>query len=249
MLTAIKAFLRLFFIFVVFPSLVVGAIYFLDQKGFFNLAEIKISFEEEMQNPQYYKPLVEDLQNEMHSYLGLSLWKLPFSEISEKVSRKEWIKKISVVRNWPSTLTLEIRPQSVVAVYVSEGNKFYPMNELAEFLKNIPPTQTPDVVLLRGSQFSKIEIRKKAIDLLEQLPEKGSFSAKEISEISYEAQSGFVVTLVKSGIKVLMGEDQFAIKSNRVSQVIEYMNSHHIKGRVIDSNFSKKVLVRMRKDL
>ena len=41
------------------------------------------------------------------------------------------------------------------------------------------------------------------------------------------------------------GEDQFEIKSSRVSQVIDYLENRDLKARVIDANLSKKVLVRL----
>ena len=38
------------------------------------------------------------------------------------------------------------------------------------------------------------------------------------------------------------------IKAQRVSQVLEYMETRQLEARVIDANLSKKVLVRLRKD-
>jgi cell division protein FtsQ len=51
--------------------------------------------------------------------------------------------------------------------------------------------------------------------------------------------------VAKSNIKIKLGEDQFAVKSARVSQVMDYLEKRDLKARVIDANLSKKVLVRL----
>jgi cell division protein FtsQ len=56
------------------------------------------------------------------------------------------------------------------------------------------------------------------------------------------------MTLIKTGVRVKMGEDQMALKAARVSQVVDYLETRQFDARVIDANLSKKVLVRLRKD-
>ncbi len=56
------------------------------------------------------------------------------------------------------------------------------------------------------------------------------------------------MTMIKTGIQVKMGEDQVSLKSARVAQVVDYLETRQFDARVIDANLSKKVLVRLRKD-
>jgi cell division protein FtsQ len=105
------------------------------------------------------------------------------------------------------------------------------------------------VALLDGEQFEKnIEMRKKAIRLMSEVPADGKFSKRNISELRYDPKEGFWATLIQSGIRVKIGEENIPLKSARVAQVIEYMETRQLEARVIDANLSKKVLVRLRKD-
>ncbi len=56
------------------------------------------------------------------------------------------------------------------------------------------------------------------------------------------------MTLIRTGVRVKIGEDQVALKAARVSQVVDYLDAKQFDARVIDANLSKKVLVRLRKD-
>ena len=106
-----------------------------------------------------------------------------------------------------------------------------------------------EYLLTNFDAFEKnIEMRKKAISAVQEIPVEGKFSRKNISALHFDQKTGFWATLIESGMKVKMGEDRIALKSARVSQVLEYMESRGLEARVIDANLSKKVLVRLRKD-
>jgi len=103
--------------------------------------------------------------------------------------------------------------------------------------------------LLQGSEFAKNqELRKKAVKVLEELPAEGLFSKRNISEMSYNSKDGFWISMMTSNMKVKLGEDQIALKSRRVSQVMDYLNKNNVNAKVIDANLSKKVLVRTTKE-
>jgi len=118
-----------------------------------------------------------------------------------------------------------------------------------KFLDPISSSEAPDVVLLEGETFYKTpELRKKAIQMIDEIPDIGSFSAANISAIRHDSKDGFWISLIKPAIDVKMGEDQFVVKGARVNQVLEYLDTNEFKARVIDANLSQKVLVRLRKD-
>ena len=92
----------------------------------------------------------------------------------------------------------------------------------------------------------KSELQTKVIDLLNQLPSKGLLTPDQISEIQFNDEDGFLITLIKTGQQIRFGTDSFEIKSLRANQVLDYLQSKGLESRVIDLNFSKKVLVRLR---
>ncbi len=221
----------------------------LENSGFFNVDHIDLIVEKTPETPLYLQPLIKRLDLALEKYRGQSLWKIDLNEVSKKINSENWIQEVTLTRRFPSKLRVVIEPKEVKLLYAARGGKFLPVVSDGSFLEPVDGKQAPDVPLLVGDAFAeKTELRKKSVEALETVPIDGSFSRKTISEIQYDSKEGYWMTLIKSGIKVKMGEEQMALKGARVSQVIDYMDAHSFQARVIDANLSKKVLVRLRKD-
>lgn len=245
-----KIVLQLVFGFIILPSSIVGALYYLNKTGFFNVTQVEVVLE----NPpvgqeQFLKPQVDELENLLKKYQGQSLWGIKLGGISKEVSALEWVDVSNIKRSWPATLTVRVRPHEVKLLFMAKGGNLLPIIKSGKFLEPVKAKQAPDVALLDGEVFlKKEELRQRAVDVIEQIPSEGSFSKKTISEIRYDSKEGFWMTMIKTGIRVKMGEDQMALKAARVSQVVDYLETRQFDARVIDANLSKKVLVRLRKD-
>lgn len=242
--------LKLIFVFVVIPATLVATVYHLNKNGFFNIKKIEVVLE----NPtpgqtQFLKPLVENLEKDLTRYQGMSLWDIKLRPISKEMKQLDWIESSSVKRSWPTSLTVYVHPHEVKLLYLGKGGALVPIIKDGSFLNPVDVRQAPDVAILDGAAFEKApELRKKAVDVLEEIPDSGAFSKHTISEIRYDKKEGFWMNLIKSGMQVKIGEDQVALKAARVSQVVDYLENHRFDARVIDANLSKKVLVRLRKD-
>lgn len=246
-----KTIFKVIFAFVILPAAIAGVLYHLNRSGFFNVENVEIVFEdtaEEQKN--FLDPLADTLKKNMSAYQETSLWSLPLSKISNELSDYNWIETAAIKRSWPNTLTITVRPYKVKLLFMSsKGGKLLPVIKNGKFLDPIETSHAPDVALLEGEAFiKKAELRQKAVQVMEELPTEGSFSQKTVSEIRYDKQEGFWMTLIRTGVRVKIGEDQVALKAARVSQVVDYLDSRQFDARVIDANLSKKVLVRLRKD-
>lgn len=244
-----KVVLQLVFGVIVFPAMLTGSLYYLNSIGFFNLTAVEVSVENlPVGQEQFLEPLVTDLKSSLEKYKNVSLWKLPLKRISSEVASENWIMNLNVKRSWPTTLSVRIQPHEVKLLLMSKGGKLTPIIKEGQMLNPVDSRQAPDVALVEGDAFEKNpELRKKAVAVIEQIPDVGPFSKKTIAEIRHNKNEGFWMTLVKSGITVKMGEEQVALKASRVSQVVEYLENRQFEARVIDANLSKKVLVRLRK--
>lgn len=244
-----KLIFRLIFALVLIPGGVIGTIIFLNQQGAFNLDAIEVEVLQNAELAGFTHPLIENLKSEVEALKGASLWQLDLQEINAKLLQKNWIEVTTLSRHWPTGLKISIKPKDVKLVYVTGSGKLLPIVEDGDFLDPVQSTQAPDVALLQGEAFAKnLEMRKRAVGVMEQIPADGKFSKKNISELRYDSKEGFWVTLIDHGIKVKIGEERVPTKSARVSQVLEYLDNRDLQARVIDANLSKKVLVRLRKD-
>ena len=245
-----KLILQLIFGFIVLPASLAGTLYYLNENGFFNITQVEIILDGAVPGQeQFLKPNVDIVETKLAQFKGISLWNVRLGRISKELAQQDWIEGLNIKRSWPSTLSVRVRPYEVKLLYMGKNGKLLPIVKDGSFLESVEAKVAPDVAILQGETFlKKNDLRKKAVDVIEQIPAEGSFSKKTISEIRHDDKEGFWMTMIKTGIQVKMGEDQVSLKSARVAQVVDYLETRQFDARVIDANLSKKVLVRLRKD-
>lgn len=246
----LRLYFRLLFIFVLVPAAVFASVYTLDQRGFFAIEEIDLKIVTQSEQLNFSKPYLDKLNVELSAYKGQSLWRLSLSGVADKLKTKNWIKEFRISRSWPNGIEVEIEPKILSLLYVDQKRLaegfVRPVTLDGTLLPEVDTTQAPSLAMLKGEVFVKDSAKRKmAIELLKSLPEEGKLSHKLISEIGFDNKEGYWVEVAKSNIKIKLGEEQFAVKSARVSQVMDYLEKRDLKARVIDANLSKKVLVRL----
>lgn len=238
--------LRLMLVLIVIPGLCFVCIRQLDRQGFFNLKQTQIVLENTEAGHQYLNTQVAKLNELLSRFNGVSLWSLEMVQISEQIKSQKWIHTAHISRSWPAGLTVRVQPEEIRFLMMDRNEaEVYPITAKGEILDSVSLNQAPDVAVLEGDIFSKPEYRIKAAKVFDQVPATGSFSRSTISSVRYEPKDGFWLTMVRDGLKVKMGEDQIAIKSLRVGQVVDYLEKHEEKASLIDANLSKKVHVRL----
>lgn len=250
MKTKSRFWLNLFLLLVAAPALVVYAVYVLEKNGFFQIKDIEIVLETTSEQKNYSKAYIEKLDNKFQSFKGQSLWSFSLQNISDQLKIQKWIKEYHISRVWPATVRVHIEAKEV-ALLLANSKKLAmgvlsPITMDGDILPEIDTRQAPAKALLKGDVFkTQLDKRKKAIELLDSLPAEGKLGVQQLADINYNSKDGFWVSVIHSDMKVKLGEDQFAMKSARVSQVLDYLEKKNLKARVIDANLSKKVLVRL----
>lgn len=242
-------YLKFFVTVLVLPGAVIGSLIHLNQKGFFNLEDVQIKISDIPGGTLYLQSEIKIIKNQIESMRGTSLWTISLQNIEKGLKKIGWAKTYSLKRSWPNTLVVQLEPEQVKFVYVNKAGQFFPVLENGEMMGAVDPSLIPDVALLSGDLFRQNkELVRKAIDAIDQIPEKGTFSRKTISEVHYSPKDGFWMTMIQKGLEIKMGQDGFALKSSRVSKVMDYLDAKEIQARRIDADLSKKVFVKLKKD-
>lgn len=219
------------------------------QSQFFQIQDIDLQvMDADPLQQKYLNPLIASLNKELSSMKGQSWSSVQFVDIYKQLKNKKWIQEVKASRQWPSSLRVQITPEKIYFLYLDTAGKTYPVIENGQLLEVVDWRQAPDVVLTRDKVFEKdISLRKKTVEVLQQLPASGALSRQTVSQLYYNNKEGFGFSLIQSEMLIKLGEDHIAQKSSRVAQVLEYLNANQFDARVIDANLSKKVLVRLRK--
>ncbi len=253
-----QKFLKVVLAFTLFPLVVALSIYSLDQQGFFKIDSIDLRVKALSSQKYYISPKVKILQEKLDAYRGISLWKAPLSQISKSLKNEPWVKEFQLSRVWPSGIAIEIKtddvallvfPQNSVESSIGEVSAIKPITKSGKILEKINSQNAPNAIVTFDAQFLISEkIRVGGLEVIKALPETGRMTASHVSEIGYDRKEGYWIKLLNSETRVNLGEEQFEIKSARISQVIEYLEGRNLKARVIDANLSKKVLVRLQQN-
>lgn len=244
-----KTVLKIFIILIVLPLLIVIPVRSLDQQGYFKLKNIQLVLVDQMTNKNYYSTLAKQTEQQLNVFLSKSLFEVDLGQMAKIISNEKWIEDFEIQREWPDSIKVKVNANELVMLYWNEKNDIYPIFSNNEMLDKLNRKDLPDAIHTYDKKIAnQKELRKKVIEVIQKLPEKGPLNPKMIAEVGYDTKAGYWFQLIKKDLRVKMGEEKMELKSERVSNVIEYLETKQIDARVIDANLSQKVLVRLRKD-
>ena len=254
-MSKVRKFLKFLASIALLPLVMGVSFYSLERQGFFQIEVIDLNVTGLNSQKKFIAPKVAALRKKLEVYRGISLWKAPLSQISKTLNEEQWVKEFQISREWPAGISVKIKtddvallvfPQSSTESSVGTVSAIKPITKSGRVLEKINSKNAPDAVITFDSEFLiSQKIREGGLQVINALPKTGKLTASHISEIGYDRKEGYWIKLLNSETKVNLGEDQFEIKSARISQVIDYLEGRNLKARVIDANLSKKVLVRL----
>lgn len=219
----------------------------LNEKSFFRIESILITPDVKESEKLVWKEVNSSIEHELRGYKGHSLWDISFGQIKQQLLKYPYLQKVQIQKSWPNKLEVSYSLPPLRAIYPLAKNRFQILTADGNWLGPLAWSRLPGLPWVRGDWIvQKPELKSEALLLLEQLPKKGPLSVEQISEIRFSELDGFLITLIKSGQQIRFGMDNFEIKSLRALQVLDYLQVRGLESRVIDLNFSKKVLVRLR---
>ena len=245
-----KAVIKISLSLLVFFATTAATIHF--DKKIFALEAIDVSWEPQAKDYCFdQKLLCEYLQSELDSKLKLEvnkkIWQVDIAELRAGLMQNNWFKMVAISRQYPSKMSIAIDIENPVAL-LAVGNEILAVGADGQLLAPVKTTFLPSLPVLRGDNFfHSLSLRKLATHFLKDVSGNSEISPKNIAEITFSKDENFNLLILPSKSIVKIGAEQASLKAERVAQVIEYLNSNQMNGRVIDARFSKKVLVRLRK--
>lgn len=242
-----KFLLKTFLVLIISSGISFGG-FTLYKSSLFHLQKINYTYSHEDSYVEFLKPQIE---KELRKKIGESIWEIDIFNVEKKIESLPWIQNVVISRQFPNELFISVEPKKIIANIMKSPSKVQPVAEDSSLLTDVEITKAPLAPILSSKAFvTSDDLRKKALTLLRELPTEGSFSFDQVSEV-YPSKIGkqndeFQILLKNSKALVLINTENVPIKAARISRVIDYMDPSEMKGRVIDSNFSKKVLVRPR---
>lgn len=225
----------------------VGAYYSLGAK--LRVKRVEISISPDSEEIMLFEEIKATLAPKLEKLIGESMIQFSFQTLVDEIRKDKRIKDIYLRREFPASLLVQVRPHEPVVGWVDKQGFVRPVSQDNQILPRLKSGHFKDYALLRGKEFfENTDIRQAALDLLSSLPLEGYFRRAVISEIRYSKASGFDLILSEPSVMVKIGTEDYQGRAARLEKVLSYIQNRGIKGRVIDSRFDKKVVVRLRNE-
>ena len=216
-------------------------------KVIFNLEEVRVKVDIPEKDRLAWLQVTQQIERTLSIYRGTPIWKISLPDIKQKLAEFPLVKNLQIQKTWPHTLEVNYSLPPLRLIHQTHEGQFKILVGDGQWLGPVKWSRLPELPWARGDWIIKTPVLKATmLNLFQQLPATGALALDQISEVQFSEMDGFLLTLLKSGQQIRFGYDNFEIKSLRVSQVLDYIQTRGLESRVIDANFSKKVLVRLR---
>ena len=217
------------------------------REGLFRLSEIEV-----IPN-QGVEPAFEDyfsnLKNQLGVFRGANIWEVKIEAVLAVVTVEPWVASAKVYRRFPHTLRVELVAKTPVAITLSKRGKLQLLSDDGALLPPIRETRAPKLPVISDARLIQTpDLHSKVIALLRELPATGRLSRESLSAVTLSKDGEIWLQHLATKSAIKLGEDQVSLRSARVEKVLEYLEHNNINSRVIDADFSKKVLVKLRND-
>lgn len=192
----------------------------------------------------------EELKKLMGKLSG-NLFHLDLDAIQENIKRNPWVSEAKVSRIFPDRIRIDITEKKAVALLSPiNGDGLYFLDSSGKKIAPLRPSDHsgfPVISGLNSAQYENGDLILKAYELI-QLYELKSFLKKlSISEVAYKEGIGYVVFTRHPVFEIRLGQDYWDEKFYRLEKVLQDLSQKLLVPRLIDLNFSKKVVVKLSK--
>lgn len=172
---------------------------------------------------------------------GESLFRLSLDEVETRLKKNAWIKKVSLRKQFPDTIMIDVEEAVPRALLRFDGHMFL-VNQSGNVLEEIKSESTPFLPVIVGIDPEKDSGGiLEALKLIRVLAEKGILSRKESVEIMLKAY-GLVMNMDGEYVKV--GYGGYAEKLGRWKNLEEEIRRKNISVDYVDLRFENEVIVK-----
>jgi len=236
----------------ILPALIITALHALSKSNFFNISKIDLVLTGEDLDRDLLRKDIVNLEGQIRNLSGLNLWQVDVDQIGRDLLKTPWINRFTVVKSWPNFLQIEIEMSPIIFFKKTKSHfeVFFGTHKFRRFgheKDGLLTSRFPELVTY--NEAINDEVIAHTYHVISLLKDKKYLSNNNIQTITLDSNKGYRIQLRDPNTEVLLGFVDEPDRLERVTRVIEYLKEHKIEARVIDSNFTKKVLVRLRNQL
>ncbi len=224
-----------------------AAYYVITDESALRIRDVQVLLNSKPHSNQY-EAMASALEEDFQSHVGTFLWNLNLSELASTLRSVSWVKNFSVSRSLLGQVSVELDTEEMAALWARPDGRLYPISNTGKVLEPLELSEAPDLPILRSVDFEKQPENSYLLsELLDELAVAPALGSTNIRNLHFTTKRGFAVELFDPDVVIEFGYPPYPTKVQRVEKVVQYLQRHELRSRVIDATFAKKVLVRARK--
>lgn len=190
----------------------------------------------------------QSILDQLKAVRGQSIFSLSLEDLRQMTLRDARVRDVAVFRRFPSTLEVQFKVHEPSFLLWTDNGHVIPVARDASLLPSIPIIEAPNLMIVRGKELHGSKPRREQLShLIDQIPSKGLFSRSSISEVMW-MDKGYFKMHLSQGETIWLSLESIKTKVGMIERVLNYLDQHQMRGRVIDARYSKKVVVRLRNE-
>lgn len=190
-------------------------------------------------------------EDELSTYLkgikGHNILKVNIKDIASEVKRHPWIKDVSVRRELPATIFVDILERTP-AVYIDNEGKLYLADEegviLEDKTENILSLPVVYGVTLKGVRSGEKSSVEGLLSAIEAKRELSTIPWIDLSAAGIEVGERSQIVLHLKGYKIKLGRGRYKEKLKRFSDIVKNLQDKGVTYKEVDLRFDNQVIVK-----
>jgi len=192
------------------------------------------------------KHLTDDELREL-SGIGFhgSLLTISNRKVSQRLLKSPWVLSVNIKKEFPETLSLEIKEAEPFALLDMNGH-FFLIDENGKLLEEMKDSSIPFLPVITGDPFHEEKGFSDALKLAKLMNDRRFSFERDYIEIIISKPHELKVTI--DGTVVIMGSGMYKEKLERLLELEEHIKNTGILVDYIDLRFADKAIVKPIKD-
>lgn len=145
-------------------------------------------------------------------------------QVEEEILKNPWIKKVSVHKEFPKKVTIEVEEEDVYCIVLSEGGKPLYMSRTGRMLGTGNFDLGLDFPVLIGDGIRDPKLLEEALEILELSKNSTVLKWDDISEVQLNSIYGITV-FTNDNRRIEFDRDDIIVKWDKVERIINYSKS------------------------
>ena len=183
---------------------------------------------------------------------NINIFKVNVREIGREIEELPWIKKVSVERQFPNTLKINVSERNPIALinlgdfyYFDEDGYIFAMAD-SDIGWNFPIFSGIDKVNLLKGDDTTISLIDEGITLLKLLRKSdGRMTIQNTAELHFDRDDGITLYSVKQKPPVHLGRGYLAKKLKHAERVYSDLRKKGIKAARLEADFNDRIIVKV----